>query len=134
MVAQLAVLTAAVLLVYAGVAPVAAGLSGPHGLGAAAAAAGLCLVGAGLALVACRLFRDPKYALYAVLVGMLLRMGIPLSFALAVCLHGGPAAEAGLWVYLIVFYPVALWVETALSLASRDGQRPGGGLSGNLVV
>ncbi len=114
--AQSAVLLGAVLPVYAVVAPVACRLYGADGLAAAGLAAGLCLLGAELALVVCRLFRDPKDALYAVVFGMLLRMGIPLLAALVFCVRGGPLAEAGLLVYLVVFYPVTLSVETVLSV------------------
>jgi hypothetical protein len=118
---QAAVLVGMVLAVYAAVAPVAGALSGTVGLAAAAVAAGLCLAGAGLALVACRLYRDSKRALQGVLIGMVLRMGVPLLSALAIQVQGGGLARAGLLVYLVVFYPVTLFVETALSLPS-DGR------------
>ena len=35
-------------------------------------------------------------------------------------LRGGVLAEAGVLVYLLVFYPVTLGVETTLSLASVE--------------
>jgi predicted Na+-dependent transporter len=114
--AHSAVLAGAVLVVYAVVAPVAGRHGGWMGLAAAAAAAAFCLLGAGLALVACRGLRQPKYALHGVLVGMVVRMGVPLVLALVFQVRGGPLAEAGLLLYLIVFYPVTLSVETALSL------------------
>jgi hypothetical protein len=66
--------------------------------------------------MASHLLRGPKHALAALLAGMAARMGIPLAFGLAIHLQGGPLAEAGLLYYLLVFYPVALAAETALSL------------------
>ena len=115
---QSAVLGLAVLAAYAVVAPVAGLLSGADGLAAAAVAAGLCLLGAILALLVCRSFRGPQRAWQGVLAGMLPRMGVPLAFALVLHLRGGPLAEAGLLVYLVVFYPVTLSLETALTLPS----------------
>jgi len=121
--AQSAVLLGVVLVACGIVMPVAGFVSGSAGIAAALVAAGLCLLGAGLALVACRLFRGPEHVLPAVLVGMLLRMGIPLASGLALQFQGGPLAEAGLLVYLVVFYPVTLFVETALSLPLGEGPR-----------
>lgn len=106
----------AVVLVYAVLAPVAVCCNGPAGLWAAAAAGAFCLGGAALALVASYLLCGPKYALHGLLVAMAARMGIPLSLGLACQLYGGVLAEAGLLYYLMVFYPVTLGVETALSL------------------
>ena len=131
---QTAVLTAAVLLVYALVAPVAVSLSGAAGLAAAAVAAALCLTAAVLALVVCRRFRGPDHTLQSILAGMLLRMGIPMAVGFFLQMQGGPLAEAGVMVYLVVFYPVTLFVETALLLPSAS--RPAGrrDASGNLVT
>ena len=113
---QAAVLVAVVLVVYALVAPVAALVSGWAGLAAAAVAAGLCLLGAGSAMVACRRFRDPQHALLTVLIGMSLRMVIPLGSAVILQFQGGVLAEAGLLCYLVVFYPFTLGAEIALTL------------------
>ena len=55
-------------------------------------------------------------------------MGIPLVGALVFHLQGGVLAEAGLLVYLVVFYPVSLGVETYLSLPPTGPTRaPGTG-------
>lgn len=131
---QSAVLTAAVLVVYAAVSPVAGYIGGAMGMAAAAVAAGLCLAGAGLALVVCRLFRDPKRAFQGVLIGMFLRVGVPLLAALGIQAQGGGLAAAGLFVYLLVFYPVVLIVETALSLPPDDRPQRPGDASGNPVL
>jgi len=116
LVARAAVLVSAVALTYAVAAAVAWNLSGTAGLQASAVAAGVCLFGAALALVVSHRFRDPESVLYGVLFGMLLRMGIPLAFAVYIFLEGGGLAEAGVLYYFVAFYPVTLGVETVLSL------------------
>jgi hypothetical protein len=67
-------------------------------------------------------------------LGMALRTGVPFVVGIAVHLHGGPLAQAGLLWYLLMFYPIALVVGTILSLppgtgserphADRPGRRP----------
>ncbi len=122
-------LTIVVVLLYAAVAPVGWHLRGPTGLTAAAAAAGVCWLGATLALVVSHLLRGPSAALYGLLFGMALRMGVPMIAALILHVRRGALAEAGVLYYLLVFYPVTLGVETALSLpkiepASRPPEGP----------
>jgi hypothetical protein len=118
--ARATLLGLAVFGLYALVAPVAVLCNGSAGLWAAATSAGLCFSGAALALMADRLFHGSNRALWSVSVGMLLRMGVPLAFALALQLTGGILAKAGLLYYLLVFYPVTLCLETALSLPLGD--------------
>jgi hypothetical protein len=109
------------------VAPVAAWHSGPAGMITAAVAATFCLLGAEAALVLARRFRGPESAWKGMLLGMLPRMGIPLVFGVICQLRGGMLAQAGLLVYLVVFYPVALWAETILCLRGGAGaERPRG--------
>jgi hypothetical protein len=88
----------------------------PFGLTAGLAAAGGCLLAAYLALGICDRFRRPEHVLAFVLVGMAIRMGIPLVSALVVVFLGRPLADAGYFYYLMVFYPVMLAAETALAL------------------
>jgi len=97
-------------------------------VGAAAAAAGICLLGAVLALVVSHLLRGPKAVLYGMLMAMALRMGIPLVSALALHLQNGALAKAGVLYYFLVFYPVTLAVETVLSLpkTTPPARRPDG--------
>lgn len=132
--AQSAVLVLSVLLAYGLVGPVAALSGGAQGMAAAAAAAGLSLFGAVPALMVCRLLRGPDYALHGVWAGLLLRTSIPLLAGIVVCVQGGPLAEAGIVVYLVVFYQVTLFVETAL-LSPCDGHPSGGKeVSENVVI
>ncbi len=129
--AQSAAVAGLVVLLYVLVAPVAGLLHQMAGVLAAAAAAGLCLLGAILALAVTRCFPDPRQLGQAFLLGMLPRMGIPAGGAIAMQLLGGLLAEGGVLYYLLVFYPVTLAAEAWLSLPSRDGpgqsSPPGGG-------
>lgn len=117
-----AVLGIVVLVAFAMIGPVAVRLGGSVALAAASLAAALCLTGATVALVVGNFLRGPRHALAALAAGMAVRMGVPLAPALAIHLQGGPLAEAGLLYYLLVFYPVTLAVETALSLP--ESRRP----------
>lgn len=123
---RIAILTIVVLVVFALAGPVAFHIGGFTALMAAALAAGLCLIGGSVALMVSRLLAGPNLALAALLTGMTARMAIPLAFGLAVHLHGGPLAKAGLLYYLLVFYPVTLAVETLLSLPpAQQSKAPG---------
>jgi hypothetical protein len=113
---QVASLGAIVLAMLGMVGPVAFQLGGFPGILAAALAATLCFLGAAVSLMTSHLLRGPQQAIAALLVGMALRMGIPLLLGLAVHLHGGPLAQVGLLYYVLVFYPVTLAIETLLSL------------------
>jgi hypothetical protein len=124
---RIAVLTMVVLVVFGLVGPVAFHIGGLMGLAAAVLAASLCLAGGGIALMVSRLLLGPNLALAALMTSMTARMAIPLAFGLAIHLHGGPLAKAGLLYYLLVFYPVTLAVETMLSLppaAKSKGPAP----------
>ncbi len=116
---QTAIVVAVAAAAYAAVAPVAWRLARGEGLRVAAVAAGLCLAGAVSALLAGHCFRGGKYALVDVLIGMHLRMGIPLGGGAAIYFCDGPLADAGILYYLLVFYPVTLCVEVALSLPAE---------------
>ncbi|MEE8452013.1 MAG: hypothetical protein V3R99_08870 [Thermoguttaceae bacterium] len=111
-----AVLASVVLALLALIGPIGWALDGAAGVAAAAAAAALCFVGTAAALGLSHLLRAPDHVLYGVLAGMATRMGIPLAFGMAVHLHGGALAQSHFLHYLLVFYPVALAVETFLSL------------------
>ena len=122
-----------VLGLYGLVAPVAYYCGGQTGMLAAVAAAFLCLAGATVALVVSHALREPNHALYGMLLGMAARMGIPMGFGLLCHMQGGALAEAGLLYYLLVFYPVTLGVETALSLPRSQPPVSGSPVSGSDV-
>ena len=83
---------------------------------AAGVAAGLCTAGAVLGLWIHHVFADPKLALTALLLGMLVNMGVPMAFGLAIHLHGGPLSESGFLYYLLFFYLLTLAMKTVLTL------------------
>jgi hypothetical protein len=113
------VLGVALLLAFVAIGPIAVHCGGLAGLAAAALAAALCLAGAGVALVVGHRLRQRREPLVALLAGTTIRMVIPLASGLAIHLHGGLLAEAGLLYYLLVFYPFSLAVGTALSLPAK---------------
>lgn len=90
--------------------------SGGNGLWAAGAAAGLCLLGAWLALGCMAWFHNPQNVLPGVLLGMGFRSGLPLGCGLCLYLLYPPLAQAGLLYYLVVFYLPLLALGTYLSL------------------
>jgi hypothetical protein len=93
--------------------------AGLWGLAAAGVAAAGCWLGAAVALEAATLLARQGHGLTGLLVGMGLRMGVPLALALVLFLLGGPLVQGGLMYYFVAFYPLTLAVETALSLWVR---------------
>jgi len=127
--ARVVVLCSAVALLGVPMGSAAYFLGGATGALAAATAGGVCLLGTVLALVVSHLLQGPKTVLYGMLSAMALRMGIPLVSVLALHLQDGSLARAGVMYYFLVFYPVTLAVETALSLPiskkpAADSQAP----------
>ena len=119
---RVTMLGAAVLAAFAVAAPVAVRLGGSLALAAAAIAAVLCLAGSAVALVIVDRLRTPSGALAALWIGMIIRTGVPLAIGMAIHLHGGPLAQAGLLWYLLLFYLIALAVGTFLSLPPTNRQ------------
>ncbi len=106
------------------VAPVAWVISGAEGVAAAVAGAFLCFSGGLLSLVWNLAFPGPKLLIVRVLGGMLPRMGVPLMGGIVLQITVEPLAEAGVLIYLLVFYPALLSIETWLSLSSLDTTGP----------
>ena len=100
--------------------------SGFTALAAAALAGMLCATGTGVAmLIIGDRYGEPRKAVIALWAGTIIRMGVPLTFGLALYFCVALLAEAGLMYYLLVFYPLTLAVGTALSLpASRQAASP----------
>ncbi len=67
-------------------------------------------------MAVCSRFQGPENIVTVLLIGMALRMGIPLAAAIIARIFGGPLANSFFLNYLIVFYPVTLAAETWLSL------------------
>jgi hypothetical protein len=77
-------------------------------------AALICLVPGLVSLGLGELFRGTDAALYNLLFGTLVRLGMPLVVCVAIYALGGPLADGGFAFYLLAFYPVMLIVETVL--------------------
>jgi hypothetical protein len=102
------------------VASVAWVISGMEGVAAAISGAFLCFSGGLLTLVWNLAFPGRKLLIVRALGGMLPRMGVPLMGGLVLQIAVEPLAEAGILIYLLVFYPALLSLETWLSLNSLD--------------
>ncbi|NQU26306.1 MAG: hypothetical protein HQ567_33900 [Candidatus Nealsonbacteria bacterium] len=126
--ARVGLLIAVDLVLLAVVVSIAGPLAGTTGVVAATVAAGVCLLGAVPALIVSRLLQQCDKALQGMGFAMLLRMAIPLGFAMVIHFQDGGLAAAGFLYYLLMFYPVTLGVETVLSLPKTDppGRRSDG--------
>jgi hypothetical protein len=109
-------------MVFAIMAPAVAFVGGGVGLMAAIAAAGLCLLGAVLALAVSHHFREGHSAMgLRFLVGMLPRMGVPLAGAVVFQFLIETLAKGGFLYYLLLFYPITLAMEALLQLPADNG-------------
>jgi hypothetical protein len=130
--AQSATLALASLAGWLLLAVFAALVGGPKGWLAAAIVAGSCWLGAQLALVLCRPLGRPGDAAKAAMLGMLLRMGMPLATAAVFSriLPQRMLADLGglyyLMVLLVVFYQWTLATEVALLLLGRQRMKEQG--------
>lgn len=95
---------------------------GEVGLVAAILAAGVCWAGAAISFVLVERFRRSGNPVAGVLAGMLVRLGLPLMVGVALNEAGGPLSDAGIFGLIVVFYLVALFVETLLLV--RTLQQP----------
>ncbi len=105
------------LLLLVAVAPVAFLIGGVAGLKAASIAAAACLfltVGAQLVELPLRGAIEPAFVS---LLSMSVRMLLCMIFSLIIHLHGGPLAEAGAVLYLVVFYLATLVLEAWIAVA-----------------
>lgn len=125
--AQAVVVAGVVLAVWLLVAPAGYAISGTSGVIAAAVGAALCLVGAVPAVTVSAFFHGPNAAMYALAVGMLARTLVPMALGVVVHLSVPSLAAAGMIFYLLIFYVVALVVETALTLAKVPSGRASSG-------
>jgi len=112
--AQCGLLAALMAVAFLVCAPLGYFLCGPIGVGAAAAAAAFVLVSSTLGLALGELLRKPGDALMSMLVGMMIRMSLPLAACVIVQLNGGALADAGFVFYVLGFYMVGLAVDTCL--------------------
>ena len=121
---RLSILLAASLAAAVAAAPLAAYLRGGEGLVAAFVAMAVCLVAGGLATMVTTLPWPREFLLYRVVLGMFLRMSLPLFVMIPVYIHGGLLVEGGLVYYLLFFYLVTLAVETTLDVLQINTPAP----------
>jgi hypothetical protein len=110
-------LTGSVLLAWLIVAPLTTHLSGHSTWEVGALAAGICWAGATVSLVLLHLLRLRGSPMTGALLGMLVRMTIPLAIGAVATTQGGSLAGAGLFGQLVAFYLITLAIETCLSVA-----------------
>jgi hypothetical protein len=110
-------LAACLVIAWVAVSPVAWLTAGFPGLAAAAGAAALCLGAAELALLVIEWVKGRQLGPFGPLVGMPIRMGLPLAAGVVVHLYMPVLAEAGWLCYLVIFYLLSLAVETILLVA-----------------
>lgn len=120
-------LVGALLLVGIASTPIAYRADGADGLLAAGVAAAIVLLAGIGALAVNELCRSPEMVIPRVLGGMMLRMGVPLTAAMAIYYRGGPIIDAGFIYYLLVFYLVMLVVETTITLPAALPETPATG-------
>ncbi len=113
---RVCVLTGAIVVSFAIMAPLSYRAHETMGLWAAAIAAAVCLLAPLGASFVTRAFAARDKALAGLLVSMFLRMGIPLAFCLVMQIQKGPLLEAGIVYCVLVFYLVVLAVETCFAM------------------
>jgi len=117
--ARLGILIGVGVVLYAGALIVAAISGEPLAMTAASLAAVICIVPMVVALLLTYLMRSPQLVLGSVVLGMMVRMGVPLAALLALKASGSPMIGAGTAYYFLAFYLPLLAVETVLSMPSR---------------
>ncbi len=98
-------------------APVAWILSGPPGCFAAALSAAVCLISGWLAIFATSVIAPPDKPAAHVLVGMMIRMSLPLCACLIVTERSPGLTQAGFPGFLIAAFLLGLAVETWISVS-----------------
>jgi hypothetical protein len=86
--------------------------SGWAGILAALLASGVCCGGAIASLAATWLFRVGSQAVSGILLGMIVRMGLPLAACVVLIAQGGWLVEAGAPAMILVYYLLMLVAET----------------------
>jgi hypothetical protein len=110
--AQCALFSLLMLAAYLTIASGAAICNAPDVWLVAAAAAGICWGTGIIALATSSALGGPDMALLSMLVGLFVRMFVPLVVCAIVYARGGVLAHAGLAYYVLIFYMVSLAIET----------------------
>jgi len=112
---SLALVTVVLWGVFPAFAAYGYGMHGGLGLGAAVFAAGTCWFGALLGFAAVIPFQGPQ-AVNGVLLGMIVRMMVPLAAALWLFMTQSTLAKAGAVEMLVIYYLLALSLDTWVSV------------------
>lgn len=115
--ASLAFLAVVMFVLLAVVAPLAWLAGGSSGVVAAAVAMLICLAAGASALLLGSLLKAPELVLHRALITMLPRFGIPMGCCMALFTSNRNMVDAGLSVYIVIFFLVMLAVETGLTVA-----------------
>jgi hypothetical protein len=113
--AQAMWLLGSVACLYLLLAPLAYSLHGTDALIASAVAAAICVFGSLGALIAMQFLKGPAMLIGGVVLGMFLRMTVPLVFCMIVYLQPGFLTRAGMVFYVLAFYMVTLTVDAAIT-------------------
>lgn len=119
-----AALSAAVVIAWLVDATATTHLAGVSAWGVSALAAGVCWFGAMLSLSLLHLLRLRGSPMAGALLGMLVRMTIPLAIGGMAAMRGGSLAEAGLFGQLVIFYLFTLAIETCLAITLMKSTPP----------
>ena len=110
------IFTVALLAVFPAFAYFGYSRSGSWGLAAAGVAGGACWLSGLMSLVLIGMCRGADAAFNGALLGILVRMGLPLLAAIAFAQQRGELAQAGVLGMILGYYLVALVVDTLLSV------------------
>jgi len=105
--------------------PVSIWTVGPSGMWAAVLAAVVVWLASAAGTAIGELASGPGEALIKMLVGMAIRMALPLATCVVVELSRGPLSAAGFVYFVLGFYLVALPIETVLAVRGIQGRTSG---------
>jgi uncharacterized membrane protein len=110
------VLAAAMGVILGGAAYVGSQRAGVDGATAAVVAFLVCWIPNAVSLLVMSMIRDPQLSVSAMMVSMMIRMAVPMVFIVFLMQTHHWLAGAGALTMVVIFYLVALAVETPLSL------------------
>lgn len=90
--------------------------SGVNGIGASLLAALVCWLSASLALSAAFIGQRLGMGIHGLLIGIMLRTGLPRAIGVLLQKQGGPLAEAGVFMMILGLYLCSLVAETVLAM------------------
>lgn len=121
---RLAWLVGVAAIVYALAAPFAYQADGLVGVGAVSLAAGVSLLGAAIAVLLASFHRGTPAAVGWILGGDMLAMALPLAAGMLVTRQKGPLAEAGAFLWIVLFFLTTLATKTILVAPLAQAAKP----------